>query len=192
MTQTTENRDLIHVFDLEANFTGERIKRGMKGFTSDTNKIVWRSLSTGIYHFISNDTVQSLLNVSQTYSAAKVFGDRLTIGNVLTHGVQVITSIVDNSNLNPADTNTFYLNNSGTPGALHTAGILAGVVEHQVIEIWANNGSAVELDGTVSGSASIVVKGGSILTIAQNQFARLRWDAVDSNWVVLDTNGTVS
>ena len=34
-----EFKDVIHVFDLEANFTAERIKKGMKGFTSDTNKL---------------------------------------------------------------------------------------------------------------------------------------------------------
>jgi len=72
--------DLIFVEDTEANFTGSRLKNGMLGMTSDTKKLVKKSLGLGAYNFTSDDSLQVLLADTKVITALKTFNAGITLG----------------------------------------------------------------------------------------------------------------
>lgn len=73
MSNVSGTVDIIHVADVEANFTGARIKSGMFAMTSDTNKFVTKKLADGSYRFHSDDTKQVLLAGAQNITGTKTF-----------------------------------------------------------------------------------------------------------------------
>lgn len=136
MSLVSGEADILFPSDTKAAFTGDRIRKGMLGFTSDTFQIVKKDLVTGNYTFFSDDSKQMLLATDQEATGKKTFNAETLIKG----------------------TNTLFFNNITTGGQISHNG-----TELTLKNDFATSGH-INIDAT-SGSIIHKTGGGTRLTI---------------------------
>jgi len=163
---TVENKDVIGVEDTPANLT-TNLKDKMDGFDITNDRFAHKK--SGTMFFVSNDLKQALLATVQTLSGAKTFA-AITNFTLLAKFNEAIalkskdqTITTDNDTLLDVSNTSFLrvaTSTTSTPTNF-TVGMEAGQSDGHLVHIVIKNDlSALEIDDSVAGSASIITKTG--------------------------------
>jgi len=116
------------------------------------------------------------------------------------HEKRITDAIVDGVTvLDVSDTTVLLINTGISDPLLNTAGLsepetennTAGVVRPCLLYIQVDGASGLELDDTVSGSATIELNGNSKLQLNEKQNAQFLYNPEDAEWTLVSTTGTL-
>lgn len=204
-----ENKDIIRVQATEAQLLGTKLRAGMIGFATDTDRMIYRRLDNSVKKGWSDDSKQCLLAGSQTITGKKVFTggvdtesvlyteDRFRIG----HRSEIVQSEIDTitdgvTNLDPSSTTGILITKLDSTPADNTVGILAGSVPGQILTITCSDASGIQIDDTVSSSAEIWLSStGTLLNLDPDESVKFIWQetfsGANDHWVLQYTTGSI-